>query len=86
MAESLGRSRLTTWVELTPRSASGFRLMNMRPVLLCAPPPTKEPKPATAGSAAMMSAARCWSRSIAWNDTSGDARVPAKTRPVSSRK
>ena len=88
MRLSLARSRATTrWVLILPRSASGFRLMNMRPRLteaLKRPAPTEEPTPATAGSASTMSMARSCKAFMASKEMSVEAAVPPKISPVSS--
>ena len=88
MPESARRSRsVTRWVVSPSRSASGFRLMNMRPWLTEAfnpDAPTEEPTPATAGSASTISSARCCSFAMASKETSAEAWVEPKIRPVSS--
>ena len=47
-------------------------------------PPTEEPTPYTASSFFTMSTTWRCSSTIVLNDTSEEARVPPKTRPVSS--
>jgi hypothetical protein len=63
LASSRRRRSMTRWVVRPPRSASGLRLMNIRPWLteaLNPEAPTEEPTAATAGSASTMSSAwRC---------------------------
>ena len=62
--------------------------MNIVPRLEVPPPdrplPSDDPTPATAGSSITISAIRCCSFSIAWNEMSGDARVAPITKPESS--
>ena len=70
-----------------PRSDSGLRLMNSRPLLteaLKPEAPTDEPTAGTAGSDSTIWVARCCSSFIASNEMSGEARVPPKISPVSS--
>ena len=86
----LRRSRsITCVVDIPPRSSGGFSVMNMLPRLDAPPPgpalpPSEEPMASTAGSAITMSASSCCSFSMAWNEVSGEARVPPMMNPLSS--
>jgi hypothetical protein len=88
MSAVFSRKRLATACELSPpRSASGLRLMNRLPRLTEAfhpVVPMEEPMPATAGSARTTASAFCCSSYMVWNETSVEAMVPPKIKPVSS--
>ena len=67
-------------------SASGFNVMNIRPLFtveLPAPAPMNEPSVATPGSASTMRAICCCNFSIAENEMSCDASVAPMIKPVS---
>ena len=85
---SLVRKRSMTRCVLKPsRSFDGLRLKNSVPRLFAPKneaPPTPEPTSMTAGSLPMISATRRCSSTMVLNETSGEARVPPNTRPVSS--
>jgi hypothetical protein len=80
------RRRAITSSDDMCRSDNGFRLTVRLPRLIALQPfdtPTVDPTLATAGSRRITSTAARWRSSIAWNDTSGDARVEPIRMPVS---
>jgi hypothetical protein len=88
IAASLPRSRRTTSVTDWPlRSAGGFSPKVMFPELISggpAPSPTRELTTRTAGSAAMICAARVCNATISANEMPSRAWVRETTMPVSS--